>query len=263
VTAPYLLVEENLRRAMRFYGTTSERAEVREIGGVEIVTSGMDFAMFNPAMLTSPVAERNELDRRIAIPAVHFSQRHCRWSYWVCEDLLAPPLRRVANDCFARRGLRRVLTVPGMLADGLRPPVRPLPKIECRQTNDAATRAAFAHITAIAFDLPFPATQQIYESERGWREDDLIGYVGFADSHPVCTSAITISKEVVGFYSVGTLPLYRRRGYAEALMRNIYDQVRSTIGLERIVLQSTPAGLRLYERMGFRTVTKFSIYVSM
>jgi len=30
--------------------------------------------------------------------------------------------------------------------------------------------------------------------------------------------------------------------------------------MERAILQSTPAGLSLYERMGFRTVTRVSVY---
>ena len=33
-------------------------------------------------------------------------------------------------------------------------------------------------------------------------------------------------------------------------------------GAERLVLQSTPAGLHLYERMGFRTVTRVAVYSS-
>ncbi len=33
-------------------------------------------------------------------------------------------------------------------------------------------------------------------------------------------------------------------------------------GLERSILQSTPAGYRLYERMGYRTVTKVAVYAA-
>jgi hypothetical protein len=32
--------------------------------------------------------------------------------------------------------------------------------------------------------------------------------------------------------------------------------------MERTILQSTPAGLRLYERMGFQTVTRVSVYTT-
>jgi hypothetical protein len=33
-------------------------------------------------------------------------------------------------------------------------------------------------------------------------------------------------------------------------------------GVEPVILQSTPAGLRLYERMGFRTVAWVAVYSS-
>jgi hypothetical protein len=32
--------------------------------------------------------------------------------------------------------------------------------------------------------------------------------------------------------------------------------------MERTILQSTPAGLRLYERMGYRRITRVSVYAS-
>jgi len=66
--------------------------------------------------------------------------------------------------------------------------------------------------------------------------------------------------DVAGVYNVATLPGHQRRGYGEAVMRHAIADARREHGIEQTILQSTPAGLRLYERMGFHTVTRVSVY---
>jgi ribosomal protein S18 acetylase RimI-like enzyme len=71
---------------------------------------------------------------------------------------------------------------------------------------------------------------------------------------------------VTGVYNVATLPGHQRRGYGEAVMRYALADARRASGMahgeQRVILQSTPAGLKLYERMGFRTVARVSVYSS-
>jgi hypothetical protein len=45
-------------------------------------------------------------------------------------------------------------------------------------------------------------------------------------------------------------------------MRHALSHAQRQAGNCRVILQSTPAGLRLYERMGFRTVTRVAVYAS-
>ena len=45
-------------------------------------------------------------------------------------------------------------------------------------------------------------------------------------------------------------------------MRHALADVGRDHGTERVILQSTPAGLALYERMGFRTVARVAVYSS-
>jgi hypothetical protein len=46
------------------------------------------------------------------------------------------------------------------------------------------------------------------------------------------------------------------------VMRHALAEVIEQRGMERVILQSTPAGLRLYERMGFRQVARVAVYSS-
>jgi ribosomal protein S18 acetylase RimI-like enzyme len=66
----------------------------------------------------------------------------------------------------------------------------------------------------------------------------------------------------MGVYNVATIPGQQRRGYGEAVMRYALAETRREHGLERSILQSTPAGYRLYERMGYRQITRVSVYAS-
>jgi ribosomal protein S18 acetylase RimI-like enzyme len=80
------------------------------------------------------------------------------------------------------------------------------------------------------------------------------------DKEPVSTTAIVKGGSVLGVYNVATMPGYQHRGYGEAVMRHALIDTGRQHGIERVILQSTPAGYRLYERMGFRTVTKVAVY---
>jgi ribosomal protein S18 acetylase RimI-like enzyme len=66
----------------------------------------------------------------------------------------------------------------------------------------------------------------------------------------------------IGVYNVATIPQHQQRGYGEAIMRHALEQAYDEHGLERSILQSTPAGARLYHRMGYQTVAKIAVYAS-
>jgi predicted acetyltransferase len=71
-----------------------------------------------------------------------------------------------------------------------------------------------------------------------------------------------MAAESIGVYSVSTLPQYRRKGYAESLMRQVVAQYTRETGIERSVLQATRAGFDMYRKMGYRAVSHFTVYMS-
>jgi len=74
--------------------------------------------------------------------------------------------------------------------------------------------------------------------------------------------AVVAGGGVLGVYNVATLPGCQRRGFGETVMRHALADAHRRLGLSRVILQSTPAGFRLYERMGFRTVASVAVYAS-
>ncbi len=141
-------VEENLRHSFRALACDRPAGDVREIGGVSIASAGTSFQMFNAAFLAGTVTGQEDLERRIVTARVHFRARDLGWSFWVCMDLLPSKLQRRAERMFQRNGLRLTVQLPGMCAERLLPPRRPLPQIEIRRVADEPTRLAFCDTSA-------------------------------------------------------------------------------------------------------------------
>jgi ribosomal protein S18 acetylase RimI-like enzyme len=126
--------------------------------------------------------------------------------------------------------------------------------------RNAGVQGAFCEISAQCFHVPLTWFREVFDSPAVW--DQFAAYVGYADGRPVATAATVLGAGAVGVYNVATLPEARRRGYGEAVMRHALADARRLHGLQRSVLQSTPAGHRIYERMGYRTVTSVSVWAS-
>jgi ribosomal protein S18 acetylase RimI-like enzyme len=256
----FQLVADNLRESFRVVAAHRAGGEVRELPGASIASAGVTFQMFNAAFLAAPVATEPELVQRLLTTAMHFQTRGLEWAYWVCEDWMEPRVRRRSRKIFEKHGLRLSTELPGMLAERVQPPVRALPRIEVRRVCDAATRDAFCEIGSVCFHVPIPWFREVFDNEGVFRQ--FAAYVGYFDGAPVSTAAVVVGGGAVGVYNVATLPQSQRRGYGEAVMRHALADARQTEGMMPVILQSTPAGLRLYQRMGFREVARVAVYSS-
>jgi len=256
------IVDANLRAAMRFFGDATGAGESRPLDGALAIYSGLDYGVFNIAMLEgSPPKGIDGFTERLAQCGRYFAPRTMRWSFWLCEDSLDFSTRRRARSLLIDRDLRLISQAPGMLAEKLAPELRTLPKIECVPVSDRATRQAFCGLTAASFDIPMGIAKAVYEPERAWF-GDYRGFVGLAGGRPVAIAAIVATPDALGVYSLSTLPECRRLGYGEALLRSAVALEQARTGIQRIVLQSTEAGYSLYRRLGFQEVAKFSVYLT-
>ncbi len=249
---------DNLRESFRALAAGRERGEIRELHGVSIASAGVTFQMFNAAFLSLPVASEGELAQRIHLACLHFERRAQEWAYWVCEDWMDERTRRRSRKLFDKHGLRHTVDLPGMVAERILDPVKPLPRIEVRRVSDVRTCDAFCAIGSACFNVPLVWFREVFEQSAVW--DRFLGYVGYRQDEPVSTAAVVVGGGVAGVYNVATLPGFQRRGYGESVMRHALEEVRREQGISRSILQSTPAGYRLYERMGYRPITTVAVY---
>lgn len=246
----------NLAASLSFYGRTQERS------GVILIQAPVRYSVFNIALLSAPLpAIDGELERRLGVARDYFESLHSPWSIWICDDYLPRrDLRRLHRVCDAL-GLDCIGDPPGMEMPDLAPPRRALPEPEMRPVADAGTRAGFARLANACFRLPMPFASAVYESEAAWRHP-LSMWTAWEGGRSVSSAATVATTQALGIYSVGTLPELRGRGYAEAVMRRAIAEARARGAQGPLVLQSSPAGLELYRRLGFKTVTNYSVFAT-
>lgn len=253
-------VERNLRESFRVVAAHRQAGELRELDGVSIASAGVTFQMFNAAFLSAPVDSEAHLDRCVAQAAVHFAARGQRWSYWIGHGWLDGRARKRLAPALRKRSLYQAVELPGMFAEEVLPPLRKLPQMEVRRVTPGPVRDAFCAIGSLCFNVPISWFCEVFDSDGIW--NDFAGYVGYANGEPVSTAATVIGGGAVGVYNVATIPNRRCLGYGEAVMRYAGEQARLEHGLTRTILQSTPQGFDLYQRMGYRTVTTISVFCS-
>ncbi|MGA2592959.1 MAG: N-acetyltransferase [Bryobacteraceae bacterium] len=253
-------VETNLRESFRVLAAHRPAGELREMDGVSIASAGVTFQMFNAAFLSAPVSSEGQMDRRVAQAAVHFAVRGQRWAYWICDGWLERRTRRALKKLFGKHNLYQAVELPGMFAEQVLPPQHELPKVDVRRVGDGPVKDAFCAIGSLCFNVPLEWFREVFEGDAVWK--NFVAYVGYVDGEPVSTAATVIGGGAVGIYNVATTPGHQRRGYGETVMRHALEQARLEHGLSRTILQSTPQGFELYERMGYRTVTSVSVFCS-
>lgn len=252
-------MEENLRESFRLLANGRARADVLEISGLSVVSLGVAFQMFNAAFFSALVETQADLEARLQIARRHFVTRNMSWSLWICEDWLAPGVRKKLSRTCEIFGLRLSSELPGMVAERIDPPARPLPRMDFRRVDSLRTLEDFRAIGSSCFHVPVGWFAEVFDERLDVRRG-FVCWVGYRDGVPVSTAASVASDGAIGLYNVATVPEHRGGGYGEAITRYAIDAADT--GADRIVLQSTSQGLRIYERMGFRAVTRILVYNS-
>jgi ribosomal protein S18 acetylase RimI-like enzyme len=255
----YRSVDTNLRAAMRCYARVSPKGEARDYPGLSVASCGMNCAVFNSAMLSEP-SSVNGLRRLLAMSDLHFRQRKLGWTFWLCEDMLSSEAMQTSRSLLREAGLDLIAQPPGMYAAALNPPRRSAAPLEMRPVRNVPETLDFAHLSSVIFNLPYPTSQAIYGTPELWT-GCMRGWVGYLESQPVSIATVVIAGGVAGVYSVGTLPAFQCKGFAETMIRHALTHAREENGVEETVLQSTPEGMSLYTRLGYQPVTRFGVYL--
>lgn len=246
----------NLADSLSFYG----RAERRD--GMLLVTASVAYAVFNIVVILDAIVDDNgEFEAKLRAAAQHYERHRHPWSCWVCADLLPKRIARRQYDLFASMEMGCIAEPPGMELPAFPPLRHPLPKLQYRRVSDATTRADFSTLTVDCFHIPPAIASKTYETESAW-DHPMRVWIGYDHGLPVTSAATMCSHGVLGIYSVGTRPGYRRKGYGEAIMRHAAAVARDEGAQGPLLLQSSPAGLDLYRGLGFKRTTTYAVFAS-
>lgn len=256
------VINDNLRCALGAFSYVRPGAGVVRLAhGMSLVSASVPYSLFNTSLILGDVpGETGPFAELLVYANQFFTERGLPWSIWFCESLVDSEERRVARLVLAAAELRLMMDTPGMIADGLAPPRRELPVLQFRRVGDERTRREFTSIMSAAFSVPAVTAEDVYGGAGLW-EGPMTGWIGYADGEAVATACTVVSADAIGIYAVATEPRHQRKGYGEAVVRHAVEWAQGLTGLRRVVLQSSASGYPLYLAMGFRNVTRFSVYV--
>lgn len=191
-----------------------------------------------------------------------FRERGLPMIWWVFH----PPAARVAalDRVLRRRGATLASDLPGMAMslDGFRAPAPP-PGASVERVVDAAGLRVWGDIVGRAFDSPEFLRGLSFRgfATRGFGEDaPFRHYLCRLGEEPVGASTLSLGAGVAGLANIATVPEARRRGVGTASAAAALADARA-LGLRTAALSAEELGRPLYERLGFREVSRHRTYV--
>ena len=216
---------------------------------IEIALSGIGVPLFNLAFPKS----------KAGLKRAEFDRLHREFG-----KILSP--RGVPGLMFLRTGqmeknsgIEAIFRMPGMVAGELLPPKRALTESRIREVAGAAMAEEIARLNVVCHEMELKDVAELTCAEL-WGGPNH-GFLLYGDGKAVAGGSASFVEGISYIGWMATLPEYRGRGHAEALVRYMDAFMRRRYGVKEMVLHATEMGRPVYERMGFQAVDEFAAYL--
>lgn len=253
------LEHENMIAAITAGSSNAPASLVRRADGVALALTGLPIRLFNQVVVESDEATDSAVEAGVTAAR----ERGDRFAVNLrlgADDRLLPLMRRL--------GLVPLSEDPWMPGMGL----HPIPtertesrdgagdsEHEIRRVADEAGLRDHIVTAAAGFEMPEKLLSAIMGPALTAHPDVAV-YVGYVDGRPVTTGLGFRTDRTIGVYNIATVPDARRRGYGAAMTERIAaDGVAA--GCDVAILQASPMGLPIYERLGYRTVVEYMAWI--
>jgi ribosomal protein S18 acetylase RimI-like enzyme len=232
----------------------SPAGEVFESPSVSYAISAAGVALLNLAMPKRPARSASEAAewaleavgefRRFGVPGIFTAP-----ASWLPEGAQAE---------IEAGGLRYIFSLMGMRTARLNDPEHPQ-RCEVRELDPAEATEPLARINGICYDMEESAWSHL-RLPKFW-ESGPRAYGVFEHGEPVAVGAAATSSGVSYLMWMATLPSARGRGYAEAIIRQVWKDAQERDGAKFTVLHATQMGRPVYARLGYVAVADFPTFV--
>ncbi len=256
--SPGAIVKAMEANFFQYYWPYAElpQGEIHFEPGCTWFVSGVPERWFNGVLDTR--FEENNLQGQVENILKHFRQKGLplQWS-------IGPSTKPTKLDkALLAQGLNLGYEEPGMALDllNMNEAARPPARFTIEPVLDLPALKEWVDVWMA--HVPDPVAQHCREviyrlgidANRPWRT-----YLGRLDGKSVATIRLFYAAGVVSLHHVATLSQEQGKGIATALAVHALREARNQ-GYRVAVLTSTPVGLTLYQKIGFRTYTTFSGY---
>ncbi len=240
--------DQSYFQAWRAWGRNGA-GEVREANGLLAVSSGTPLAFLNIAFVTRPLPNPED---QVAAAMRYFDARGEPFLVRIREGLDA-----ASEAACDRLGLPYSDTIPGMATASLAAPAPPA-GLEIVGVRSVSELDAFRQVIADGYGLPRADVDAFVRD--GWLLDaELEHYIGVFEGRAVGSSSLAFGGGVAGVHNVATVPEARKRGFGEALTWHAMARGAAR-GCDMAALQASEMGQPIYERMGFRVVSRYRTF---
>jgi GNAT superfamily N-acetyltransferase len=243
--------QANFIKANRDIGEHCLTGEVREVDGLLIKYTGVPADDQNAAFVVRPLRDpRGALGEALA----YFGEREMPYGILMREGL-DPGAERACVDL----GLAHVYTLPGMALTPLPAAIPADPaELEIRTVRTVAEHDVHIETDAAGFEGSLDHARRLFPATL-FQRGDAMEFTGYVGDVPVAVSTLVVMGRTAGVYGVATIPVYRRRGFGEAMTWRAIRE-GATLGCEMANLTASAMGRPLYGRMGFRVVAPLLIF---
>jgi GNAT superfamily N-acetyltransferase len=247
-------IEESLREYWSNYGSAPQVAVTESQGWLKLYT-GLPLTFLNG--VSSYQLSTDHVDFAIEESKRFFQARHAIWE-WVVGPRPSPAS---LPESLARHGFEVGGGSTGMAAhmDTIHEGLPLVDPFEIVPVEDAQTLRTWAVTALDGFETPdlYPGFVNL-ECSLGC-QPIYRRYLGFLRGQPVATSALFLGRNVAGIYVVSTVPSARKLGIGAAVTLHALREAR-TAGYPIAVLQASPMGRSVYQRLGFQEFSKLYGY---
>lgn len=240
-------LHENWATWLHFTADHAAGGESRSFGAIRCSSVAVPMPLFNQAFVFEE-------------PSVHDLVQATSWlsarkvPFWVtAPDSVARKVMEMAEPA----GLGpTATTMPGMayapLADL---PAQTAGDVEIIAVTQPIQLDDFAAVASEAFGAPLEAAGTLAPAST-LGDDRCSWFLGYLDDEPVVCGQLLRTADVAGVYSIGVRERFRRRGLGAAITAAALAAGRDA-GCSSGVLQASPMGEPVYDRMGFEVVTQY------
>ena len=174
--------------------------------------------------------------------------------------IIFPEADKALDDIAADLGLAYAVDFPIMVREDV--PLEPSgnPDVEVVCASGAADADASADVLVSAYSMPKDSVLRALPASL-FDSTGVDVYVARTNGEPVGSVTLTYHGDTCGIWAMGTDASRQRGGIGLRLLSTAMAQARNN-KIRRFFLGATPAGYRLYEKLGFETVCTARVWVS-
>lgn len=234
---------------------TSGHGAVVETETLLLAIAGTAVPLFNLAIPKRPFRDAAACGAAALEAARAFAERRVPGSFTAPASWLPPGARAAVEAA----GMPYRFSLMGMRTARLNDPRRPL-RVEVTELPPEEAAEPLARVNGLAYKMPEEEWRQLL-LPRFWQSGPR-AYAVFDQGEAAAVGAAATAEGVSYLMWMATLPQYRRRGYAEAILRRAWSDARQRDGAKCTVLHATAKGRPLYAALGYVAVAEFPTFTS-